>query len=82
MGEVKDVVCGSGLKSKPIVSSNLTDSIKALRDEVSRLTQIKDEDTAKEGKEVMAENARKAALLRAVHSLLTTSQTLLEDYNG
>ncbi len=50
------------------------------RDEVSRLTAIKDDDAANEGASLQAENTRKAAQLRAVHSLLTSAQVLLEDY--
>ena len=85
MGEVKDVVKGDALKKKPLKKSkiagdNLIEHFQQLRDEVSRLTQIKDDDTLKEGDDIKAENVRKAATLRAVHSMLTASQTLLEDY--
>jgi hypothetical protein len=81
MGEVKEEVKGKGLASKSqLKGDNLVESIKALRDEISRLTVIKDDDTAKEGKEKAAENTRKAGTLRAAHSLLTAAQTLLEDY--
>jgi len=85
MGEVKDTVKGDGLKKKPLKKSkiagdNLIEMFQELRDEVSRLTAIKDDDTQKEGDKEKAENVRKAATLRAVHSLLTASQILLEDY--
>ena len=85
MGEVKETVSGSGLKKKPLKKSkiageNLIEMFQNLRDEVSRLTTIKDDDTQKEGDDAKPENARKAATLRAVHSLLTAAQTLLEDY--
>ena len=82
MGEVSDTVKGSGLKSKPTKDSdkNLISAVQSLRDEVSGLIQIKDDDTVKEGDTKKAENTRKAATLRAVHSLLTASQNLLEDY--
>jgi hypothetical protein len=82
MGEVNDTVKGSGLKSKPTKDSdkNLVSAVQSLRDEVSHLISIKDEDTLKEGKDKVAENTRKAGTLRAVHSLLVASQSLLEDY--
>jgi len=85
MGEVKDTVKGDGLKKKPlrkskIAGDNLIEMFQDLRDEVSRLTSIKDDDTLSEGDDAKAENVRKAGTLRAVHSLLTSAQTLLEDY--
>ena len=85
MGEVKDTVKGDGLKKKVLQKSkisgdNLVEHVEALLNEVSHCIQVKDEDTLKEGDDVKAENARKAATLRAVHSLMTTSKTLLEDY--
>jgi len=85
MGEVKDTVKGDGLKKKvlqkaKISGDNLIEHVEALRNEVSNCIQIKDEDTLNEGDDVKAENARKAATLRAVHSMLTTAKTLLEDY--
>ena len=82
MGEVKDVVKGDGLKSKPTKASdkNLILAVQSLRDEVSHLIQVKDDDSLNEGDVKKADNMRKAATLRAVHSLLTASQNLLEDY--
>ncbi|MHA2280072.1 MAG: hypothetical protein ACXAC5_04245 [Promethearchaeota archaeon] len=85
MGEVKDAVKGDGLKKKvlqkpKIGGDNLVEHVDALLNEVSHCIQVKDEDTLKEGDDAKAENARKAATLRAVHSLMTTSKTLLEDY--
>ena len=79
MGEVKDTVKGGGRKSKP-VAGNLVGELQGLRDEVSRLTVIKDDDTQTEGDVAKPENTRKAGTLRAVHSLLTSAQILLEDY--
>ena len=81
MGEVKETVKGSGSSKKPKPNEgNLIEQMQELRDEVSRLTAIKDDDTLKEGDTAKAENTRKAGTLRAVHSLLTAAQTLLEDY--
>lgn len=85
MGQVKDTVKGSGLKKKVLQKSkiegdNLIEHVGALLDEVSHCIQVKDDDTLTEGDDAKAENARKAGTLRAVHSLLTTSRTLLEDY--
>ena len=91
MGEVKDAVKGSGPapKKKSLLGKkrsgatdgkNLIDHFQTLRDEVSELTTIKDDDVSKEGDDEKAENMRKAALLRAVSSLLTASQRILEDY--
>ena len=85
MGEVKDTVKGSPPeKRKKSMKSddNLVNQIQTLRDEVSDLITIKDDDAAKEGKDAYAENVRKAASLRAVHSLLTSTQRLLEDYDA
>lgn len=91
MGEVKEAVKGSGpaktkgkllgKKKKGVTDGeNLVEHFRALRDEVSNLTAIKDEDVGTEGDDEKAENIRKAALLRACHSLLTSCQTLLEEY--
>lgn len=91
MGEVKDAVKGPGPKPKkksvlgkkdkgPTDGKNLVDHFQALRDELSELTQKKDEDVLNEGDDEKAENMRKAALLRAVGSLLTSGQRILEDY--
>jgi len=84
MGEVKDTVKGDPPKKRKErmkSDSNLVDQMQTLRDEVSDLITIKDKDAESEGKKVYAENVRKAAALRAVHSLLTSSQRLLEDYD-
>lgn len=83
MGEVKDTVHGTPSKKrrKALKSDdNLVDQVKNLKDTVSDLIVIKDEDALKEGENEKAENVRKAANLRAAHSLLTSTQTLLEDY--
>lgn len=86
MGEVKDAVHGTGRKTPAVkeegaaASDGLVARIDALRDEISRLTVIKDGDVNTEGPEARAENIRKAALLRAGHSLATSIKALLEDY--
>ena len=90
MGEVKDAVKGPGPKKKKSGilgkkntshdGQNLIEHFRELRDEVSELTSIKDDDVTTEGDDAKAENIRKAALLRACHSLLTSCQTLLEEY--
>jgi hypothetical protein len=84
MGEVRDTVSGPGPKKvdkkKKVAGGNLIAQMEELREEVSRCTEIKDEDVLKEGDDEKAENLRKAGLLRAVHSLLTSSQRLLEEY--
>ncbi len=85
MGEVKETVSGKGLKTKKlrkskIAGKNLIEMFQNLREEVSRLTEIKDDDALTEGDDAKPENTRKAATLRAVHSLLTSAQVLLEDY--
>lgn len=82
MGEVKDTVKGSSKPKKKAKASdgNLIERVEDLRAEVSRLTAIKDDDTLSEGDSAKAENVRKAALLRAVHSLMTASKVLLEEY--
>jgi hypothetical protein len=83
MGEVKDTVHGTPPKKRQKAlksGDNLVDQFKNLKDTVSDLIMIKDDDTLKEGEAEKAENVRKAAHLRAVHSLLTAAETLLEDY--
>ncbi len=83
MGEVKDTVQGTPPKKhaeKLGSDKSLIKQIETLKDEVSDLTSIKDKDTMDEGVEMKPDNMRKAALLRAVHSLLTASQALLEEY--
>lgn len=86
MGDVKDAVKGSG-SSRPTKDagkagepSNIIADVKRLKDEVSALTAKKDDDAASEGDAARPENLRKAALLRASHSLLVTIDMLLEKY--
>lgn len=59
---------------------NLCEYIGAMSEEVSRLVEIKDDDVLTEGDAMKADNVRKAAHLRSVHSLLSSAHTLLEDY--
>lgn len=83
MGEVKDTVKGTPppkAKTKPVAGGNLIARMEDLRDEISRLTTIKDDDTVSEGDAAKAENIRKAATLRAAHSLITSAKVLLEGY--
>lgn len=82
MGVVKDEIKGPAPKRKAVqnTNQNLLDEMRSLMDEVSDLIQQKDEDTQKEGPDAAPENIRKAASLRAVHSLLTASKSLLENY--
>ena len=82
MGEVKEELKGSApkRKAKQKTNQNVLEQVKDLRDEVSRLIAVKDEDTEIEGATAAPENIRKAASLRASHTLLTAIQTLLEDY--
>ena len=83
MGIVKDSIKGSGKpkkRGKPLTDENILTQISDLREEISRLTSIKDDDADTEGAEAHAENVRKAASLRAVHSLLTAVERLLEGY--
>lgn len=81
MGDVKDAVKGT-TKKKLLGKSqeNLVTRIEEIRIEISDLIQKKDNDTLSEGETEKAENTRKAAHLRATHSLLTSAKTLLEDY--
>lgn len=64
-----------------IEAENLVEYIMELRERVSELLTQKDQDVLDEGDEEKSENIRKAALLRAVHSLLVSAQRLLEDYS-
>lgn len=90
MGEVKETVKGSGPKPKKsgLLSKdkgftngkNLVEHFQGLQDLISELTAQKDEDTLNEGDDEKSENIRKAALLRASHSLITSARRLLEDY--
>lgn len=81
MGEVKETVKGQP-KRKLLGKNqeNLVNRIEDIRTEVSELVKIKDNDTLTEGDSEIADNTRKAAHLRAAHSLLTSVKTLLEDY--
>ena len=86
MGEVKETVKGQGLKTTPVVGKpkvkgdNLVEMLESLKEEVSKCIQKKDNDALTEGEAEKAENVRKAALLRGVHSMLSSSLGLLEDY--
>lgn len=86
MGEVKEAVKGTPPPPAPskaaAVSNNMNvlDRVRALCDEVSDLTAKKDADTLSEGAAAAPDNQRKAATLRAVHSLLTSAKNLLKDY--
>jgi NTP pyrophosphatase (non-canonical NTP hydrolase) len=84
MGEVSDAVKGGSDLSKPVYlgkgDPNLTAHFETLADEISQLIMKKDEDVLSEGDDVYAENVRKAALLRAVHSMVVSSKVLLESY--
>ena len=82
MGDVKEAVKGSGSSRKSSAGQpqNIVDQLRALREEVSALTAKKDEDALSEGDAAKTENVRKAALLRAVSSLLVSATNLLEDY--
>lgn len=82
MGEVKEEIHGTAPKHKAKTpgAENIVKTIKTVKDEISALVVRKDEDVAKEGDNYKAENLRKAGTLRAVHSLLTTIEVLLEGY--
>jgi hypothetical protein len=88
MGEVKDAVKGTPSPSKKLLGKitgkdtpkNLVEQVHEMREKVSRLTAIKDDDTLSEGDAAKPDNVRKAAQLRAAHALLTAVATLLEDY--
>jgi len=86
VGEVKDEIKGDApkrkakKKAKTEDAQNILDNVRSLRDELSELTATKDDDVLDEGEEAKPENTRKAATLRACHSLLTAVQNLLEDY--
>ncbi len=86
MGVVKDTVKGTPPPAPPapkkvkVTDKNLIIQFGELQDKISELTQIKDDDVLTEGPTEKPENVRKAALLRGVHSLVTSAKTLLEDY--
>lgn len=94
MGEVSDSVKGSGKSRKKTQAAqkpgdrptdiagaeNILEEVRGLKDELSELIAKKDEDAGNEGDDALAVNVRKAGTLRACHSLLTSVQTLLEEY--
>lgn len=82
MGEVKEEIKGTPApkKANPPGTGNLLDQVRTMTDELSRLTAIKDDDVAKEGDNLKAENLRKAGVLRAVTSMMRTVSYLLESY--
>jgi len=84
MGEVKETVKGDGPKKKifgkTVEHGNLIEQVANLKDKVSKCASVKDNDAATEGDSSKSDNLRKAALLKAAHSLLTTVQVLLEEY--
>jgi hypothetical protein len=82
MGEVKDEIKGPApkRKAKSKTNQNLLDDITSMMEEVSDMTAKKDEDALTEGDAAAPENVRKAGSLRAVHALLSTCRTLLENY--
>lgn len=71
MGEVRDAIEGR--------DDNVVQRLTELQDVVSDLATIKQHDAMSEDHEA-ADNIRKAALLRATHSLLTAARALMEDY--
>ena len=82
MGDVKEEIKGSAPKHKAKTKSseNILKSLYSIMDEISLLIVKKDEETTTEGATEKPENMRKAATLRAVHSMLITVTSLLEDY--
>ncbi len=79
MGEVRDRIEGAA-PARTGGSSGVVEQVRALADEVSRLTVIKDADVENEGPSLRADNVRKAGLLRAASSLLRAARVILEDY--
>jgi hypothetical protein len=79
MGEVKDTIKGKGSSIKAL-DGPLCDRVLQLRDEISRLTIVKDEDVLAEGDGSRAENQRKASVLRAAYDLLNGAHRVLELY--
>ena len=83
MGDVKETVKGSAPPKRKVSSEdgqNLINRTQALMDDVSDCIVSKDDDVLNEGDSAKAENTRKAALLRASHSLLRSVKAMLEDY--
>lgn len=78
----KKLVGWGGRKGVGDEAANMVQYVEALAEEVSRLTSIKDDDVDKEGSTKAAENMVRAGRLRAVHTLLTTAQVILEDYDA
>lgn len=82
MGDVKEEVKGSAPKRKAKTpgAENILGSVRSLKDELSELVTMKDDDVQKEGDAAKPENQRKAATLRASSALLVAIESLLEDY--
>ncbi len=82
MGEVKDTVKGTppSKHRKGNGDANIVQQLTDLQATLSDLTMKKDDDTMVEGDGQMAENTRKAALLRATYDLVTAGLTLMEGY--
>lgn len=70
-----------GLPDIPVYlgEGSLISQVKGLKEEVSRLIDIKDKDTTDEGDIARVDNVRKAEQLRSVYKLLTNAQNTLED---
>lgn len=81
MGEVKDSVTKRSPRPKKALDAGMLETAERLRDELSRCISIKDDDTLEEGDDERAANMRKAAQLRAAHTLVTGVVALLEDYS-
>lgn len=81
MGEVKDAVTRRTPRDVKPIDTGLLETAEQLRDELSRCARIKDDDVLDEGDDTRAENMRKAAQLRAAHSLASSICALLEDYS-
>ena len=81
MGEVKDSVTKRSPKPKKALDAGMLETAERLRDELSRCTAIKDDDTLSEGDDLRAENMRKATQLRSAHVLASGICALLEDYS-
>jgi hypothetical protein len=82
MGEVKDAVTKRTPRDvKKPLDTGLMETAERLRDELSRCTAIKDDDTLNESADQRAENIRKATQLRSAHVLMSGVCALLEDYS-
>ena len=58
---------------------SLIAQVKGIKDEVSRLIEVKDKDTANEGDVARVDNVRKSEQLKSVYKMLTSAQNTLED---